>query len=279
MLVRLAELINHNSRKPFYWGGLAGYHQLQAIAQALDQVTLPGQGSAYLRRLTQPVERVLEKNRILANELQEAHQWLERIARCLRYPPSSFSEGKSGKISQVAEVVKVSSFQVAKEMEVLLQEFHPDAWRQPAQTRLLDALQKRWRSYGQELLFCYDIPGLPPDNLQIESLFGRLRRNQRRISGRKSTRELRDFGQAQVLFAAESEALLLQQIQGVPLGDYQAERVRLAQAEEPRQFFHRLHHDPQKTMQTLIEQHSTRCNELRLDQSLPVQEDPGINTS
>ena len=279
MLVRLAELINRNSRKPFYWGGLAGYHQLQAIAQALDQVTLPGQGSAYLRRLTQPVERVLEKNRILANELQEAHQWLERIARCLRYPPSSFSEGKSGKISQVAEVVKVSSFQVAKEMEVLLQEFHPDAWRQPAQTRLLDALQKRWRSYGQELLFCYDIPGLPPDNLQIESLFGRLRRNQRRISGRKSTRELRDFGQAQVLFAAESEALLLQQIQGVPLGDYQAERVRLAQAEEPRQFFHRLHHDPQKTMQTLIEQHSTRCNELRLDQSLPVQEDPGINTS
>jgi hypothetical protein len=279
MLVRLAELINRNSRKPFYWGGLAGYHQLQAIAQALDQVTLPGEGSAYLRRLTQPVERVLEKNRTLAAELQQVHQWLERIARCLRYPPSSFSEGKSGKISQVAEVVKVSSFQVAKEMEVLLQEFHPDAWRQPAQTRLLDALQKRWRSYGQELLFCYDIPGLPPDNLQIESLFGRLRRNQRRISGRKSTRELRDFGQAQVLFAAESEALLLQQIQGVPLGDYQAERVRLAQAEEPRQFFHRLHHDPQKTMQTLIEQHSTRCNELRLDQSLPVQEDPGINTS
>ncbi len=222
---------------------------------------------------------VLEKNRTLANELQQAHQWLERIARCLRYPPSSFLEGKSGKISQVGEVVKVSSFQVAKEMEVLLQEFHPDAWRQPAQTRLLDALQKRWRSYGQELLFCYDIPGLPPDNLQIENLFGRLRRNQRRISGRNSTRELRDFGQVQVLFAAESEALLLQQIQGVPLGDYQAERVRLAKAEEPRQFFHRLHHDPQKTIQTLIEQHSTRCNELRLDQSLPVQEEPRINTS
>jgi len=225
------------------------------------------------------VQRVLEKNHTLANELQQAHQWLERIARCLRYPPSFFVEGKSEKISQVAEVVKVSSFQVAKEMEALLQKFHPNAWRQPAQTRLLDALQKRWKSYGPELVYCYDIPGLPPDNMQMESLFGRLRRNQRRISGRKSTRELRDFGQVQVLFAAESEALLLQQIQGVPLGDYQAERLRLAEAEEPRQFFHRLHHDPQKTIQTLIEQHSTRCNELRLDQSLPVQEEPRINTS
>jgi hypothetical protein len=275
----IRDAVNRNSRKPFYWGGLAGYHQLKAIAQALDQIIPSGEGSAYLRRLTQPVERVLEKNRTLAAELQQAHQWLERIARCLRYPSSSCTKGKSEHISQAAGVVKVSSFQVAENMEALLQEFHPNAWRQPVQARLLDALQKRWRSYGQELLYCYDIPGLSPDNLQMESLFGRLRRNQRRISGRKSTRELRDFGQVQVLFDVESEALLLQQIQGVPLGDYQAERVRLAEAEEPRQFFHRLHHDPQKTIQTLIEQHSTRCNELRLDQSLPVQEEPRINTS
>ncbi len=154
------------------------------------------------------MERVLEKNHTLAAELQEAHQWLERIARCLRYPSSSYPEGKSEKISQVAGVVKVSSFQVAKDMEALFQEFHPDAWRQPVQTRLLDALQKRWRSYGQELLFCYDIPGLPPDNLQMESLFGRLRRNQRRISGRKSTRELRDFGQVQVLFGSGERSVV-----------------------------------------------------------------------
>jgi hypothetical protein len=225
-----------------------------------------------LRRLTQPVERVLEKNRVLANELQEAHQWLERIAGCLRYPPSSFPDGKAEKTWETTGEVKVSSRQVAEEMEALIQEFHPDAWRQPVQSRLLDALRKRWRSYGQELLYCYDIPGLPPDNLKMESLFGRLRRNQRRISGRKSTRELRDFGQVQVLFAAESEALLLQQIQGVSLGDYQVECVRLAEAEVPRQFFRRLHHDPLKTIQTLFVQHSTRFTELMNDKTLPVQE-------
>jgi len=275
----IRDAVNRSSRKPLDWGGLAGYHQLQAIAQALDQVTLPGEEGCYLRRLTQPVERVLEKNRILANELQEAHQWLERIAGCLRYPPSSFPDGKGEKTSEATGEVKVSSFQVARDMEALLQEFHPDAWRHPVQSRLLDALRKRWRSYGQELLYCYDIPGLPPDNLKMESLFGRLRRNQRRISGRKSTRELRDFGQVQVLFAAESEALLLQQIQGVPLGDYQAECVRLTEAEVPRQFFRRLHHDPLKTIQTLIEQHATRSAELMNDKALPVQERLALHNS
>ena len=275
----IRDAVNRNSRKPFYWGGLAGYHQLQAIAQALDQIILPGEGSAYLRRLTEPVQRVLEKNRTLAAELQQAYQWLERIARCLRYPSSSGMKGKSEHISQAAGEIKVSSFQVAEDMQALIQEFHPDAWRQPVQTRLLDALQKRWKSYGQELLYCYDIPGLPSDNLQMESLFGRLRRNQRRISGRKSTRELRDFGQVQVLFDAESEALLLQQIRGVPLGDYRAESVRLAEAEEPRQFFRRLHHDPQKTIQTLIEQHSRRSTHLMNDKALPIQEGPRFHTT
>jgi len=91
-------------------------------------------------------------------------------------------------------------------------------------------------------------------------------------SGRNSTRELRDFGQVQVLFVAVSEALLLQQIQGVSLGDYQAECVRLTEAEVPRQFFPRLHHDPLKTIQTLFVQHSTRFTELMNDKTLPVQE-------
>ncbi len=113
----------------------------------------------------------------------------------------------------------------------------------------------------------------------MESLFGRLRRNQRRINGRKSTRELRDFGRVQVLFAAESEALLLQQIRDVPLEEYWAERVRLAEADEPRQFFRRLHHDPQKTMQTLIEQPSNRSTPLLNDKALPIREGPQFHTS
>jgi len=128
-------------------------------------------------------------------------------------------------------------------------------------------------------MYCYNIPGLPPDNLQIESLFGRLRRHQRRISGRKSTRELRDFGQAMVLFIAESEAALLEQIQKIPQPAYQAHRQRLAQAEAPRQFLRRLHHDPVGTMQILVSQHSSRCMWLAQNSTLAsIRVESGLHT-
>jgi len=47
----IRDAVNRNSRKPFYWGGLAGYQQLEAIAQALHQVTDAEEESRYLRQL------------------------------------------------------------------------------------------------------------------------------------------------------------------------------------------------------------------------------------
>ncbi|MBD0389431.1 MAG: hypothetical protein ICV54_23750 [Nostoc sp. C3-bin3] len=106
------------------------------------------------------------------------------------------------------------------------------------------------------LLHCYDIPGLPPDNLKIEYLFSNLRRHQRRISGRKSTVELRELGQYQVLFVAESEQQLLEQIQQVPIKEYKTQRRRLALGEAPRQQKRRLHRNPVSTIQALVNQHT-----------------------
>lgn len=252
--------MNRNSRKPFYWGGLAGYRQLEAIAQALRQMTDVNAESRYLWQLNRQVDRVLAKNRTLAEDLLAAHQWLQRIAGCLRYPPKSRQKEKQSASDDPD--IELNSQKVAREMEDLICQFHPTGKHQRAQIRLYNALQKRWGLYAQELLFCYDIPGLPQDNLQIEALFGRLRRHQRRISGRQSTRELRDFGQAQVLFLADSEADLLRQIRQAPWAAYQQYRHLLAEAEAPRQFFRRLHHDTLGTAQTLINQHAARCGTL-----------------
>jgi hypothetical protein len=47
-------------------------------------------------------------------------------------------------------------------------------------------------------------------------------------TGEDTLRELRDFGQCQVLCLAESEEELLQQLRQVPLAEYQAGRRRLA---------------------------------------------------
>ena len=249
--VAIRDAMNRKSRKPFYWGGLKGYEQLEAIAQALEDVPSDEPETGYLQRLKMRVGRVVEAYRVNVADLREAHTWLRRIADCLRYPPSDSTPEPSP-----------TGEQVKQEVEALLQSFQPDLKRKPAQAALHGAWHRTWENYGPDLLHCYDIPGLPPDNLMLESLFGRLRRHQRRVSGRKSTRELRDFGQYQVLFLAESEEELLEQIRQVSLEEYRENRRRLEEAEAPRRLLHRLHRDPLGTMRDLVKQHAVRRTAL-----------------
>jgi hypothetical protein len=248
----IRDAVNRANRKPFYWGGLKGYRQLESIAQALHR--MPVAENAFFGRLTRQVDRTLENNRQLAETIDKTYTWFLRIAACLRYPPRLYGDASAP-----------TSHQVKQEMEELLQNFEIDVCGQVALLSLYSGLRKRWDLFGDDLLYCFDIPGLPPDNLKIESLFGRLRCHQRRISGRKSTQPLRDFGHYQILFLAESEEQLLEQLRGVPVEDYQEQRKHQAQAEAPRKFLARLHRDPAKTMQDLAEKYIAR---LPVDQTL-----------
>lgn len=254
------DAVNRESRKPFHWGGLKGFQQLEAIAKVLHGKDAPvpagivgtAAETAYFQQLIKQIDRALDHNRELAEGLQKAHTWLRRIAACLRYPPSSYPDFD-----------KITSQQVAQEMDTLLQQLrHRAKTGHQVLKTLYSALDYRWNLYGKDLLPCYDIPGLPPDNLQLESLFNRLRCHQRRISGRKSTKELRDFGQYQVLFMAESETVLLEQIRRVPISEYRIHRQRLARAEAPRQFLQRLHRDPAATIHKMLDRYAQRQLEL-----------------
>lgn len=258
----IRDAVNRSSRKPFTWGGLSGYEQLEAIEQGLRRLPESNPESQYLRVLRTRVERVLAKNHTVAQDLKKAHGILLQVARCLHYPPDA---------PAFPAVQKITSQQVAQEMAQLIQTTQPDGKLQRAQMRFLDMLKRRWELFGQELLPCYQIAGLPQDNLKLESLFGHLRRGQRRISGRKSTRPLQDFGQAQVLFGANSPEELLKQIQDVPLERFQFHRTRLAGAERSRQFLYRLHHDPLTTISALVRLHSIH------GQSLVKCEAPGLS--
>ena len=244
----IRDAVNRNSRKPFAWGGLAGYQQLEAIDQALNKLIAVCPESAYFRQLSRQVTRALDKNRTLANNLKDAHQWLRQISACLRYPAKSYPDDP------------VSSRQVAREMQELLERFTPNPKYQRPQSTIQNQLQRTWNLYGSDLLHTYDVPGLPPDNLQIENLFGRLRRHQRRLSGCKSTRPLREFGQYQVLFSADSPADLLNHLRTVPLDKYRKHRQQLESAETTRRFTHCLHRDAEDTLQRLVTTYSHLSN-------------------
>lgn len=234
----IRDAVNRASRKPFYWGGLKGYRQLEDIAQALHTMSVTE--NTFLCCLTRQVDRVLENNRRLAETIDKTYTWFLRIAACLRYPPRAY-----------VKMPPPTRLQIKQEMEELLHKLEIEARGQIVLASLYSGLRKRWNLFGDDLLHCFDIPGLPQDNLEIESLFGRLRCHQRRISGRKSTQPLRDFGHYQILFLAESEEQLLGQLRGVPVEDYKEQRKYQAQAEAPRRFLARLHRDPTKTMQNL----------------------------
>ena len=124
-----------------------------------------------------------------------------------------------------------------------------------------------WHAWADDLLTCYAIPGLPADNLQMEAFFNQLRQHERRISGRASTQPLGALGAYQVLFIADSEQELLDQLRRVPLADYQTHRQRIAQCEASRQQRTRFHHDPAKAIAALLEQHATRRATLTAAQS------------
>ena len=219
---------------------------MAAIAPALHTLVAHYPHHIYFQQLSKQVDRTLAKNRTLADNLNEAHHWLRKVANCLRYPPEAYPDAP------------VTSQQVAQEMQHLLEQFQPDRKHQRPQSALLGRLKYLWRMYGEQLLPCYDIPGLPPDTLQLEGLFGRLRRHQRRISGRRSTRELNKFGHFQILFMADSQAELLAQMRKVPLEAYQAQRIRLDQSETRSRFLYRLHRDPSTTIQSLADRYIAR---------------------
>ncbi len=252
----IRDCVNRTSRKPFSWGGIEGYQQLSAIGEALRSLPCREIDTDYLSLLSVWVDQALSSNRSVASDLEQANLWLRRIADCLHYPKHSHSIKDNVTNTTDTSNLSLTSLKVRREIEQLLQQFQPDSQQNPAQFALKKKFQRLWNKYATNLLHCYDIPGLPPDNLKMEAIFSHLRRHQRRISGRKSTAQLRDFGQYQVLFLAENEKQLLEQIQQVPITEYKTQRRRLALAEAPRQQKRRLHRNPVSTIQALVNQHT-----------------------
>ena len=247
------DTVNRASRKPFYWGGLKGYQDLEAIAEVLHGMQGTPLENEFFQLVIEQVDRTLTQNLALARELKQAHTWLRKVAACLRYPATSFSE---------SEWQRINSRQVAQDMEDLLEQLRQESENKNILSKFHHALSKRWKAYGSELLHCYDIPGLPQHNLQLEGFFNRLRCHQRRVSGRRSTKELRDFGQFQVLFIADSQTDLLEQIRSVPIEEYKKSRQRLADSESPRHFINQFHRNPKKVVTRLIDRYVEHQSEL-----------------
>jgi hypothetical protein len=245
----IRDALNRASRKPFQCGGLHGYIQLQGIEHHL-QLRIHSGHDPYLALLHKRVQQALASTATQAERLRQTHAFLLSVERYLATVPCPSNQSASsaeGGPTQGSETVR-------RELEAMFS----DWMQQDKDNPLARRLNRRWQSMSETwlpgILHCYDIPGLPRSNLELESSFGALRRAQRRTSGRKETAQLRVFGPGEVVLLSLQDAEILPLLQSVPVDEYWSQRRRQEEREEPRRWLKRLHRDPVKALAQVDEQ-------------------------
>jgi hypothetical protein len=246
----IRDALGRSSRKPFQFGGLQGYDQLVGIDQYLNQQRLKGSPDPYLDQLQGCVQSALRATASQAQGIRQARACLREMECHLAGAPLP-SLGVGARETQES---RSGSETVQQELEQMVS----DWVQQPDVCPLTRRLARKWNSMSKRwlpgILHCYDVPGLPRSNLDLESTFGMLRRAQRRISGRKETTPIRVFGPGQIVLLSLKDAEILPLLRSVPVDEYWSQRRRQEEREEPRRWLTRLHRDPVQALAQVDEQ-------------------------
>jgi hypothetical protein len=154
--------------------------------------------------------------------LRLAHTWLLEIARRLEPPPPEAPEpAPSG--AEVRAWVEAG----LAELTAACATGAVAAWLRPKLEHLVTVL----RRLGDGLYHCYDVPGLPRTDNELEQFYRRLKSQERRITGhrRSDSFVLRVGGCAASALAArdDPESAVLAALSTVPASAWQHERALL----------------------------------------------------
>jgi hypothetical protein len=213
-------------------------------------VTTEAKSKASQSHLQHCVQRALRSTASLAEEVRQACTFLSQVEHYLAgvLRPSLPSDAQETSLSIPG----------SKTVQQELESMFSDLMQQPSVCPLIRRLDRKWRSMSKtwlpDILHCYDIPGLPRSNLDLESVFGKLRRAQRRTSGRKETSPVRIFGPGEIVLLSLDNEEILPLLRSVPADEYWSQRRRQEEREEPRRWLIRLHRDPARALAQVDEQ-------------------------
>ncbi len=158
--------------------------------------------------------------------LKEQRSWLIDLQRILETEPEPSSQEVEDEINLYL-------------LDLSLRDDLNEADQLIAQ-HVISTFRNRW--WG--LFVCYDTPGLPATNNDLESFFGRLKTNQRRITGRKSVNSfvLRYGAYAAFVDLSETKANLLHRLRQVDRSVYQQERQQLHLILDEQREYYRFRH-------------------------------------
>jgi hypothetical protein len=179
-------------------------------------------GDARLARLRTLIGRAEQRCGAEATDLRQAHRWLCEIAHRLE-PPAADAPEPSPTGAEVRQRVESYLDEVAAAVT---------AGRVAAGlTRPVEHLITVLRRLGDGLYHCYDVPGLPRTDNDLEQFYRRVKTLERRITGHKRSDSfvVRVGGFAVYAAAASqtTESELLRQLGTVPAEVWQAARVTL----------------------------------------------------
>jgi hypothetical protein len=213
-LVRHARyLLTLKGRSPFRLAGIETYERLSTVAG----VSLDLLAQHYDPRLAQLYQGLQAALAPFAEPYQALHQgaaWLHDIAYILE-PVAAYPRN-------------------AEEVARQLRDYLDTVQRQPQITPPLQAFGRHLdlvsRSYWPGLFHCYDIPGLPRTNNELESHFRDTRRRLLRTTGQQgqTQRTLQRQGAWELLPHPPTEAKLQEAFQHIPPEDLVQERQRFA---------------------------------------------------
>jgi hypothetical protein len=246
----IRDALNRSSRKPFQCGGLRGYDQLVGVDLHLQERRRQRGPDAYLDQLHKRVQCALQSAASQADQVRQAHAFLKQVER---YLAQAHGSGPNPDTSGT-NVSTPHSETVRQELDKMVSDLAQRSKTCPLARRLA----RRWRamrkSWLPHILHCYDIPGLPRSNLDLESAFGTLRRSQRRVSGRKETSPIRIFGPGAIALLALDDQQVVPLLQSVSPDTYWFQRRQQEEREEPHRWLTRLHRDPTRALSQVDEQ-------------------------
>jgi hypothetical protein len=211
---RTRYLLTLKGRPPFRLAGIETYEQLHDVAGfSLDLLT--DHYDPRLVQLVQGLQAALSPFDQTYRELQQGAAWLRDIAYILE--PSAASPR--------------SAEQVATQLRSYLGtvRYRPDL---PSTVKRFGAhLDKISRSYWSGLFHCYEVPGLPRTNNDLESRFRDTSRRLLRTTGQKglTQRTLQRQGAWELLPRPSTEAKLLKALPQTPPEELAQERQRFAE--------------------------------------------------
>ena len=206
-------LLTLKGRPPLRLAGLETYERLQHVAQCSLEL-LTERYDLRLAQLYQGLQEALAPFAQTYQTFQQGAAWLHDIAYILQPTASEAMRGK-----QVARQLRAYLDTVLRWPEIM-----------PTFSVFGRHFDKVSRSYWPGLFHCYDMPGLPRTNSELESHFRDTSRRLLRTTGQKglTQRTLQRQGAWELLPCPPTEAQLLDAVCQTPPEELAQERQRFA---------------------------------------------------